>query len=145
MVDDLGRTVAVPARVRRVVSLVTRRTSVVAGFSHLRRRRGVLSTPRPSTCAGPRLSRVDPDVPADRYAAFTAPVLAYSIDDDEWVSESSVDDLAASYPNSTRRHVHPEQAGLTRVGHFGYFRPRSRALWNDPFTWLSRQPARDHH
>jgi ABC-type Fe3+-hydroxamate transport system substrate-binding protein len=32
MVDDLGRTVAVPARVRRVVSLVTRRTSVVAGF-----------------------------------------------------------------------------------------------------------------
>lgn len=85
----------------------------------------------------------DPDVPADRYAAFTAPVLAYSIDDDEWVSECSVDDLAAAYPNSTRRHVHPEQAGLTRVGHFGYFRPRARALWDDPFTWLSQQPARD--
>ncbi len=84
----------------------------------------------------------DPDVPADRYAAFTAPVLAYSIDDDEWVSESSVDDLAAAYPNSARRHVHHEQAGVTSVSHFGYFRPpRARALWDDPLH-LAEPPAR---
>ena len=86
----------------------------------------------------------DPDVPADRYAAFTAPVLAYSIGDDEWVSERSVDDLAASYPNSARRHVHPAEAGLDRIGHFGYFRPRCRSLWDDPIVWLQSQPARHH-
>jgi len=84
----------------------------------------------------------DPDVPADRYAEFTAPVLAYSIADDEFATAPSVDDLAAAYPNSTRRHVHPAQAGLDAVGHFGYFRPRSRALWDDPITWLDQQPPR---
>ena len=85
----------------------------------------------------------DPTVPADRYAAFTAPVLAYSIDDDEFATSPSVDDLAATYPNSRRRHIHPAQAGLASVGHFGYFRPRARALWEDPITWLRHQPARD--
>lgn len=84
----------------------------------------------------------DPDVPADRYAEFTAPVMAYSIEGDEFTTVASVDDLAAAYPHCTRRHVHPAHAGLDAVGHFGYFRPRARPLWGDPIAWLSQQPTR---
>jgi predicted alpha/beta hydrolase len=78
----------------------------------------------------------DPTLPLDRYAAFTAPVLAYSIDDDKWGTPPSVDAMMRAYPSVERRHIIPSQHGLDRVGHMGFFRPTSRPLWHEVIDWF---------
>ncbi|MEO1037319.1 MAG: alpha/beta fold hydrolase [Pseudomonadota bacterium] len=79
----------------------------------------------------------DPELPVERYAEFTAPVRAYSIADDDWGSAPSVDEMMSAYPNVERQHIEPRQHGLDRMGHFGYFRPKSAALWQRDFAWLA--------
>ena len=81
----------------------------------------------------------DPTMPLERYADFKAPVLAYSIDDDKWGTPQSVDAMMRAYPNYERRHVEPATAGLSRIGHMGFFRPASQVLWNEVIEWLSER------
>jgi predicted alpha/beta hydrolase len=81
----------------------------------------------------------DETLPLDRYADFTAPVLAYSIGDDKWGTPQSVDAMMRAYPNVERRHIIPLQAGLDRIGHMGFFRPASRVLWDEVIEWLGRE------
>lgn len=78
----------------------------------------------------------DSTLPLARYAAFTAPVLAYSIDDDKWGTARSVNAMMAAYPSVERRHIVPSDHGLDRVGHMGFFRPSSRALWDEVIAWI---------
>lgn len=78
----------------------------------------------------------DRTLPLERYRAFTAPVLAYSFGDDAWGTARSVDAMMQAYPNLERRHVEAADLGLDRIGHVGYFRPASRALWADTIAWL---------
>jgi len=80
----------------------------------------------------------DASLPLDRYRQFTAPVLAYSFGDDKWGTPRSVDAMMRAYPNVERRHVEPADAGLEAIGHVGYFKPRSRALWADTIEWFDR-------
>lgn len=84
----------------------------------------------------------DPTLPTERYATFGAPVLAYSIDDDPEGTRRSVDLMMSAYPNVERRHIHPADAGLDHLGHFGYFRPSARPLWTQAVTWLDEQQPR---
>jgi predicted alpha/beta hydrolase len=90
-------------------------------------------------CRHPDYLLGDPSLPLDRYARFTAPVLAYSIGDDKWGTASSVDAMMRVYPRVERRHVEPAQLGLDRIGHMGFFRPASRALWTDAVAWLDER------
>lgn len=78
----------------------------------------------------------DPTLPLDRYSDFTAPVLAYSIDDDKWGTPRSVDAMMCAYPNVERRHLEPEDAGLTKIGHMGFFRSGSEPLWRQVVEWF---------
>ena len=72
-----------------------------------------------------------------RYARFAAPILSYSFEDDDLNTKPGIDYLHSSYPNVERRHVHPRDVGLARVGHFGFFNERSREpLWHDALAWL---------
>lgn len=80
----------------------------------------------------------DRTLPLDRFRAFTAPVLAYSFDDDAWGTSRSVDTMMRAYPNVERRHVRAAEVGLDRIGHVGFFRPASRTLWDDTIAWLDR-------
>lgn len=74
-----------------------------------------------------------------RYARFTAPILSISFEDDDINTKPGIDHLHSSYPNVTRRHVHPREAGQQRIGHFGFFNERCREpLWSDALAWLRK-------
>lgn len=78
----------------------------------------------------------DPTLPLDRYKSFKAPVLAYSIDDDDWGTSRAVDEMMRAYANVTRRHLRPSDYGLARLQHMGYFREGSEVLWREAIEWL---------
>ncbi len=89
-------------------------------------------------CRDPAYLLGDPSLPVGRYAGFGAPVLAYSIEDDEWGSASSVRRMMRAYPNVTYRHLVPAERGLGSVGHMGFFRPAARSLWGEVTDWFVR-------
>lgn len=78
----------------------------------------------------------DDSLPLERYARFTAPVLAYSIEDDDWGTARAVDDMMRAYPNVTRRHIAPADYGLPRIQHMGFFRDGSQPIWREVAEWL---------
>jgi predicted alpha/beta hydrolase len=80
----------------------------------------------------------DISLPLERYQQFTAPVLAYSFGDDKWGQPRSVDAMMCAYPKVEHRHVEPADFGLEAIGHVGYFRPASKALWQDTIAWFDK-------
>ncbi|MCB9006380.1 MAG: alpha/beta fold hydrolase [Ardenticatenaceae bacterium] len=89
-------------------------------------------------CRHPGYLLDDQTLPLERFQQFRAPVLAYSIDDDDWGTARSVDAMMRAYPNLTRRHIVPQEWDLPSLGHFGYFRPKSKVLWPDVVEWLEQ-------
>ena len=90
-------------------------------------------------CRNRRYLLGDDSLPLDRYERFSAPVLAYSIDDDKWGTPQAVDAMMSAYPKVERRHLSPSEIGLRSLGHIGYFRPQSQALWAEGIAWLDAQ------
>jgi predicted alpha/beta hydrolase len=83
---------------------------------------------------------LDPDYAAgaerahDRYAAVQNPILSLSFTDDEFMSKAAVDRLHALYAGAVRtmRRITPADAGVRRVGHFGFYRERTGGLlWRE--------------
>lgn len=89
-------------------------------------------------CRFPHYFLDDTSLPLERFKQFQAPVLAYSFDDDDWGTPQAVDAMMKAYPNLTRRHVIPADIGVSSLGHFGFFRPKAKALWQDPIGWLEK-------
>jgi predicted alpha/beta hydrolase len=85
----------------------------------------------------------DETLPLQRYEAFDAPVLAYSIEDDDWGTPRAVDDMMRAYSNVTRRHLVPANYGLEKLGHMGFFRKGSERVWDEVVQWLEAIPGRD--
>lgn len=90
-------------------------------------------------CRHPGYLRGDTHLPLARYGEFNAPVLAYSFADDNWGTRESVDDMMSIYPHLERRHIVPSEFNLSAIGHFGYFRPTARILWEDTLEWWQEQ------
>ena len=66
---------------------------------------------------------------------------AVCLTDDPWATAAAVDLLCSGYTGTTpeRIDISPRDAGVTRIGHFGFFRPEHRdTLWRDAADWLSR-------
>jgi predicted alpha/beta hydrolase len=66
------------------------------------------------------------------YANVTTPITSYSFTDDEMMSEASISSIHAFYTGAPRtmHRLAPEDIGLRRIGHFGFFRRELRArLW----------------
>lgn len=78
-------------------------------------------------CRDPNYIYGDESLPLHLYEEFQAPVVAYSIADDDWGTSRSVDAMMGHYPNVERRHLEVER----EIGHFGYFRPSCSDLWPD--------------
>jgi predicted alpha/beta hydrolase len=78
----------------------------------------------------------DSSLPLERFQQFTAPVLAYSFSDDKWGQPDSVQAMMRAYPHVELRHVEPADFELESIGHVGYFRPASKALWQDAIDWF---------
>ena len=89
-----------------------------------------------SWCRHPEYLFGDPSLPVHRFKTFAAPVLAYSIDDDDWGTAASVDKLMSNYPNLERRHIVPSEFGRDSIGHFGFFRKGSENMWEPVAQWL---------
>lgn len=87
-------------------------------------------------CRDPKYILGDDSLPLERYATFMAPVMAYSIDDDGWGTAKSVRSMMSAYPNVEYEHLVPSAIGVSSLGHFGYFRPKSKALWEETLRWL---------
>jgi predicted alpha/beta hydrolase len=87
-------------------------------------------------CRDPDYLLGDASLPLQRYKAFTAPVLAYSIEDDDWGTQRAVDDMMRAYTNVSRRHIVPEDYGFDHLGHMGFFRPGREVLWRELIDWF---------
>jgi len=79
----------------------------------------------------------DRTLPLERYRSFSAPMLAYSIEDDNWGTSRAVDEMMRAYANVTRRHLRPSDYGLARLQHMGYFREGSEPMWQEAIDWLN--------
>lgn len=89
-------------------------------------------------CRSPRYLFRDTTLPLHRYASFRAPILAYSIDDDNWGTARSVDVMMGAYPNVERRHLVAAEYGMSALGHMGFFRAGSEAIWDEVYDWLRK-------
>jgi predicted alpha/beta hydrolase len=78
----------------------------------------------------------DDSLPLERYADFGAPILAYSVSDDDWATGRAVDAMMEAYPAVFREHIVPSSIGLKKLGHFGYFKEGAEPLWGDLIRWF---------
>ena len=53
--------------------------------------------------------------------------------------EPSIDAFMNAHPDVERRHLVPSDAGLDRLGHFGYSKWSARNLWPEAISWLQSQ------
>lgn len=67
-----------------------------------------------------------------RFEAVATPITAISFTDDEMMSDANTSKLHALYSRAPRKmlRLSPGDAGIKRIGHFGFFRPEMREpLW----------------
>jgi predicted alpha/beta hydrolase len=97
-------------------------------------------------CRRPRYALDDSSADGAGYARVTAPLRFVSLaDDTDYAPLEAVQSLMSMYPAATvdLRQVQPHEHGLTRIGHFGFFRPQAAALWPLALDFLEqRQGAR---
>lgn len=75
----------------------------------------------------------------ERYRQVRLPLLSLSFTDDEYMSERNVAVLHGFYENAGRdmRRIAPREHGVSRIGHFGFFRPRAgERLWPAMIDWI---------
>ena len=81
----------------------------------------------------------DASIDVSGYGRLNAPLRLLSFADDvDYAPRSAVEALLQLYPAAASEllHVEPRTHGLGRVGHFGFFNARNRALWPLAFDWL---------
>jgi predicted alpha/beta hydrolase len=67
-----------------------------------------------------------------QYAAVRTPLASLSFHDDEFMSERNTESLLGFYANAPKsaKRLRPGDAGVPRIGHFGFFRPAfESSLW----------------
>ena len=79
----------------------------------------------------------------DRFADFSAPILALSFEDDEKAPKRAVDFLMRHYylrAATFRCHLVPREYGLKKLGHSGFFDGRvfPESIWRETSSWLKR-------
>lgn len=66
------------------------------------------------------------------YASVTTPIVSISFSDDEMMSRKSIESLNLLFTGApvTRMRLSPTEAGVKRIGHFGFFRRElAQTLW----------------
>jgi predicted alpha/beta hydrolase len=86
----------------------------------------------------------DPQLDTQGYRHYAGKILSLSFADDQAFSPAAtVQDLLAHFPAAQREHreIRAQDHGLTGIGHFGFFQPRSQVLWPLLERWLAQQPS----
>lgn len=81
----------------------------------------------------------DPEARA-RFAAFGAPTMFWSFTDDDFAPEASTDALISALGGARLQHYRlaPEDLGVRRIGHFGFFRRGfEETLWRAARDFVS--------
>jgi len=74
-----------------------------------------------------------------RFAAITAPILAISLEDDEFATKPAIKRTLAYYKGAPSEAVmlHPGDLGYDKIGHFGLFHARHQTdFWPQTLAWL---------
>ena len=80
------------------------------------------------------------------FSSVRAPLKFLSFaDDTAYAPRAAVEALMRTYDGaaSEHQHIEPRAHGLARVGHFGFFRPSSQALWPLALDWLAQHTRLD--
>jgi predicted alpha/beta hydrolase len=81
-----------------------------------------------------------------RFAEYRGPLTAVTVADDEhYAPAAAVEALTRMYRNAVLRRetVRPQDYGVERIGHFGFFHRRApRELWDQGEAWLRELEAR---
>jgi predicted alpha/beta hydrolase len=83
-------------------------------------------------CLQPEYAAGDGEAVRDAYASVATPITAISFTDDEMMSDAGTTAIHELYARAPRKMVRlsPQDAGLKRIGHFGFFRAEMREpLW----------------
>ena len=69
----------------------------------------------------------------EKYSAIKVPLLSYSFSDDGTAPINTVEWMNAKYTNCqlTHKHISPSDIDVKSIGHFGFFRPKCKVLWDD--------------
>ncbi len=90
---------------------------------------------------GPQL---DADLAATRFEAVEGPLLSWGFTDDPIATPRAVAALLQSYRGAQieERWTQPEEVGVRRIGHHGFFSERHRdSLWRPVLDWLDARLA----
>lgn len=75
------------------------------------------------------------------FAEFRAPIRFVQVEDDPWGTDEAVRHLMGQWPNAKERSlwtVTRAEAGVSRIGHLGFFRAEHRTtLWPKAAAWLT--------
>ncbi|MEM7335317.1 MAG: alpha/beta fold hydrolase [Chloroflexota bacterium] len=89
-------------------------------------------------CRDPQYLLGDDSLPLDRYQQFKVPILAYSVDDDDWGTAKSVRAMMSAYPNVSFEHIVPFDYDIDSLGHMGYFKRKSERIWHNTLAWINQ-------
>ena len=72
------------------------------------------------------------------YPHYTGKIRAIGLADDPWATPPAIARLLKGYTGAKPEHLTlvPRSIGLSKVGHFGYFRQDARAAWGEAADWL---------
>jgi predicted alpha/beta hydrolase len=83
-------------------------------------------------CLDPEYALGDGEVVRQQFASVTTPITAFSFTDDEMMSEANTTSIHGFYTSAPRtmRRLSPDEVGVKRIGHFGFFRDAMKQpLW----------------
>ena len=86
----------------------------------------------------------DAGIDARGYAAYRGRVLAYSFSDDQGFAPAAAAAHLLGRMNAAsieHRVFTPADASVRRIGHFGFFREQTSALWNGLADWIEAAAA----
>jgi predicted alpha/beta hydrolase len=84
-------------------------------------------------CMHPAYALGDGDEVREKFASVTTPITALSFTDDEMMSDANTTSIHSFYERAPRKmlRLSPQDVGVTRIGHFGFFRPEMKEpLWD---------------
>ncbi|GJM06264.1 MAG: hypothetical protein DHS20C09_22600 [marine bacterium B5-7] len=76
---------------------------------------------------------------------FDKPLLSLGFTDDDMAPEAAIDGLLEEYGKNhdqvpiVKRFINPQILKLKAIGHFGFFKPQAKTLWQDTATWIHQQ------
>ena len=79
---------------------------------------------------------------------YRGKALFESVEDDEWSKYEAAQDIMSLFSNLQTEELRIttqdfQEKGMNKMGHFGFFNPRSMSYWNEIITWLEKDVTKE--